>query len=370
MKRVAAVLLAVWWLATGVRAENGSYQKQYEASGASALSGLLDEETRRLFAENGVDPAEENWVDSLTVKGVFSHLLDLLRNGAKEPLTAGAKTVAVLLLAAAFTAFGGEEERYRSAGIAAVAAVAVVIGSAVWQTVSASVSAVRISASFLLGFVPIFIGVVALSGQTLTAAASGGMLLLAAEGVSTVCSFGVLPLMGGYLAVSIAGGVSPLLSESRLAETVKKISLWGLSLVSTVFLGVLGTQTALHAAADSVGIRTAKFFLGTSVPVAGQVLSEAVGTIAASVSLLRSSLGLYAVVALAAMLLPLVVELLLWRAVLLGCGTLARLFAQPKIDGLLQAVDGMLAFLLGAILLIGGLFVLSLIVVMTGGKSG
>jgi stage III sporulation protein AE len=137
------------------------------------------------------------------------------------------------------------------------------------------------------------------------------LLLGACEIISFLASFVVLPLMGGYLALSISSAVSPLVNRQGVVESVKKLSMWIMSLLSTLFIGVLGIQTAVNSAKDSVSLRTAKFILGTSVPVAGGVLSEAVSTISTSMGLLRSSIGIYGIVALGFILLPIVVEIIL-----------------------------------------------------------
>ena len=69
----------------------------------------------------------------------------------------------------------------------------------------------------------------------------------------------------------------------------------------------------VNSAADNLSMRTAKFIIGSAVPVAGGVLSEALGTLTASVSLLKSSVGIYGVVACVVIFLPLLTELFLWR---------------------------------------------------------
>ena len=73
-------------------------------------------------------------------------------------------------------------------------------------------------------------------------------------------------------------------------------------------------KPAVNSSADTLTAKTARFIIGSSVPVAGGVLSEALGTVTASVTLLKSSVGIYGAAACAAILLPLITELLMWRA--------------------------------------------------------
>lgn len=49
--------------------------------------------------------------------------------------------------------------------------------------------------------------------------------------------------------------------------------------------------------------------------------------------------------------------------------TLSNVFSLSKISGILRAVDSMLSLILGVVLMVGGMFVISLTVVVTVGKG-
>ena len=221
----------------------------------------------------------------------------------------------------------------------------------------------------MLSFIPVFAVITAASGAPVTSASMSALLLTAAQGVSYISSFAVAPLMGGYLAVSISGAVSPLLKKTEIASIIKRLSCFIMALVSTVFVGILGIQTAVNSSADSLTAKTAKFIIGSSVPVAGGVLSEALGTVTASMGLLKSSVGIYGAVACAAVILPLAAELLIWRGVLILASAAAELFSLSVISGILRAVDSVMSVLIGILLITGAMFVISLAIVVTAGKA-
>lgn len=363
MKKIIIFLILSLFFALPVSAEEDAYRRHYENIGADEIIEALDENVKEYMQNNGIDPRDSDWVNNITPENIFSHILKLLSGGIKAPLSSGGAIIGIILITAALTSFGADG-RFEAAVYAAVLAVCAIIADDIWQSVSAAVSAVKGSTTFMASFVPVFAVTVSLSGGAVTSASMSALLLFACEAVSFAASFAVLPLMGGYLALSVSSGVSPLISQSGVTETVKKVSMWILSLASTLFLGILSIQTVVNSAADSVTLRTAKFILGTSVPVAGSVLSEAVSTISSSVGLLRSSLGIYGVVALAVMFLPIIIELVLWRLALMLCGSVSSMFSLTKISGILKAVDSMLSVLIGIILLVGGMFIISLTVVV------
>ncbi|MBQ2934012.1 MAG: hypothetical protein IJE02_05335 [Clostridia bacterium] len=367
MKRIIVFIILLFVFAFPINADS-IYDTQYENIGADSIENGIDKQTLDFMQDNGIDAKNPGWVNNMTVSNVFSHIGQFVKNGAKTTVKSGVLIASVIFLAAALTAFG-TVPHFETAIYAATLTIGAVISGSIWQSISSAINALKGCSMFMTAFVPIFASVMALSGKTVTAPAMSALLLGAAEIVSVISSFTVLPLIGGYLALSVSSGVSPLINGAGIADSVKKISVWIISLFSTVFVGILGIQTAVNSAADSVTMRTAKFILGTSVPIAGSALGEAAATISASVGLLRSSIGMYGVVALVFILLPIIIELVLWRLVLMLNITLSETFSLPKITGILKSVDSMLALLIGIIMMIGGMFIISLTVVVTAGKA-
>lgn len=353
-------------LALPVSADD-NYTTQYNNVGADELYDSLDEQTQDFFNQYDIDPGNPDWVNQFTGENVFSHIWKTLTVEIKTPFKTGILIASVIFLTASLTAFG-ISSNFDTAIYTAALVIGALIASDIWQSVESSVVTIKSCSTFMLSFVPIFASILALSGKVVTAPAMSALLLGASEVVAFISSFTVLPLMGGYMALSIASGVSPLLKNSGIADGVKKLSFWIMSLFGTIFVGILSVQTAINSAADSVTLRTAKFILGTSVPVAGGVLSEAVSTISSSLGLLRSSIGIYGVVALAIMLLPTVLEIVLWRCALMINISLSELFSLSKVTGILRAVDSMLSVILGVILVVGGMFIISLSIVTTAGR--
>ena len=345
------------------------YAEQYKNSGAEDLEDSLPDSAKDYFSEHGIDPSDYNWVNSLSAESVFKHILTFITSGAKAPLNTGAVIIAIILISAALTSAEIKSSAMTAAIYASAAASAAVIAVPVSSVINTSVNALRGIGVFMLSFIPVFAVIVAASGATVTAASMSALLLAATETVSYISSFIVLPLMGGYLTLSLSSAVSPLIKKSGITETVKKLAFWIMAFISAVFVGILGIQTAVNSSADTLVSKTAKFIIGSSIPVAGGVLSEAMNTVTASMGLLKSSIGIYGALACAVTLLPLVIELLIWRAVLLISSSVSEIFSLGGIAGLLRAIDSMLSVLIGIILLVGAMFVISLAAVVTGVRT-
>lgn len=345
------------------------YKRQYHESGADTLGDSLPDYVREYLDEAGLNPEDLSDAGGFSAESAFSHIIGFFKSGLKAPLAGGAAITAIILVSAALASAELNGGAVKTATYAATAATAAAALQPIYTVIVSASSALKALSVFMLSFIPIFAAVAAASGATATAASMSGLLLGAAEALSYMASFTVLPLMSAYLAVSICTSVSPLMRRSGLAETIKKLAMWLIALASTVFAGISAIQTAISSAADTLTSKTARFIIGSSVPVAGGVLSEALGTVTASMSLLRSSVGIYGVAACALLLLPYIAEVLLWRAVLLVTAGLAELFSVPRIGGLLKAIDSVLSVLLGMLLTVGAMLIISLAAVVNVGKS-
>ena len=367
MKKIIFIIVFIFLFSFPAHSETAIDKELSEAIGTEDIKGSLDDNTADFLEQYGINPDSTDWVENLSAENVFKHITEFLKSGMKRPFKSGAALIGIILIASALTSLGTDSGRFAPALYAAILAGATIILGDMWQSITTTVSAIKGASVFMLGFVPSFAAVTALSGQTATSISMSSLLLFAAEGISSFASFMVLPLTGSYLSLCLSEGVSPLIKGAGVSSALKKLSNWAMSLITVLFTGILGIQTAINSTADSLGIKTAKFIVGTSVPVAGAALSEAASTIYSSMSLLKSTVGMYGVVAICVIMLPILCELLIWRLTLNTCLAVASMFEIPKFADFIKAVDTVISVLVGMLLLIVGMFIICLTIVVTAG---
>ncbi|MBQ6848294.1 MAG: hypothetical protein IJO62_05230 [Clostridia bacterium] len=342
-------------------------KNQAEIAGADKLNDALPESGKNYFDKNGITAGESEWIKNISLSQAIKELWSFIKKKITAPLTTSALIVAVILVSGAISL--NESSASSATALFAVTAVsAAVITAPILNVINNAVATMQSAAVFMTAFVPVFAVVIAVNGQAATSASMSGLLLGATQIVELIASHLVVPLMCGYLSVSVASGVTPLLSKTSFAESLKKLSFWIMSFVTTVFLGVLSIQTAINASADSITMRTAKFVIGSSVPMAGTVLSEALTTVTASLGMLKTSVAIYGVVACLVIFLPLLIELLLWRFSFNITALISDVMSSSLTSKLLRSIDAAVSVLIGIILLSMALFVISLSVVVSVGK--
>lgn len=365
MKRIIAVLLFMGIFCINVSAQD-PYKDQYELSGAEDIYEMLDENAREAVDRFDIDISDPDWVGKLTPKNIFRQIGEFIKTGAKTPLACGAGMLGVMILMAAAATFDSFKPFNDIASYVFVLISAAGILLPMFSLIESCGSAIKGISTLMLGFIPIYAGILTVGGQTATASGMSFLLLFAAEGVSNLASFVIVPLMSCYLGVSMVGSVMPVGGTNRLGEGIKKAAMWILSLSLTLFLGLLSIQTAVNKAADNLGLKAARFMIGSFIPVAGGALSESLTTLLGSVKLLKSSVAMFVVFGIAVTVLPVVIELLIWRVVLFGLDVAADLLGVRFKTDILRAADSVLSVLVGVMLFIAALFIISLAVISGG----
>lgn len=219
---------------------------------------------------------------------------------------------------------------------------------------------------FMLTFLPVFAGILIAAGSVTTASVSSGLLLAAAQGVSAVISNLVLPVISLFMSLSLASCVTDIKTDG-IISSIKKLCGWVLGISLGLFTGILGLQTVVSGAADTLSLKTVKFAAGTFLPVVGGSVSDALGTVISCLKLLRSSAGAYGVLGIAFVILPILLQLIVWRFVLLIGESAAQLFSAEKIAKLLSGTGFVASVLIGVALWTALLFIISLTVLIKAG---
>jgi stage III sporulation protein AE len=124
---------------------------------------------------------------------------------------------------------------------------------------------------------------------------------------------------------------------------------------------VLTLSSVVAASGDSIGTRTARFVLGSFVPVVGGALSEAFTTAQSCLNMVRSCTGVYAIIAVAVLFLPVMVRLICWYIAAGISSIIAALLGVDSIGRLMKSMGTAIGILLAMLLC----FMLILLVTFT-----
>ena len=234
----------------------------------------------------------------------------------QEPLRLFAKVCALLLLSALARSLCAED-----GGLTAVLDTVVTLsafslcGGTLLGLLEVLHQAVESSRVYLAAFIPVFASALTACGQPGAAAVYSGFFFAAATLVTHLLCQAAFPLIKVFLAMDATACVGGGLDLSGLAAVLRRWCRWILGFCATIFTALMTLQGTFAHSADSLALKTGKFLLGSSVPVVGRAVSDAMGGVLAGLRLLKGTVGFAAVAVVVALFAPVLIQCLLYGAV-------------------------------------------------------
>lgn len=159
----------------------------------------------------------------------------------------------------------------------------------------------------------------------------------------------LLPLIRGYLSVSICCAMFDNALIRGATRLTKWLAVTGMSLLCSVFCIYIGLTGLISASADAAAVKGAKTVIASALPVVGGILSDSAGTILAAAAIIKNSAGVFCLVSIcvicASPFAVLGAKLLAFKA----AAALASLGGSERYCGVLNSFGTVIAMLLGLV---------------------
>lgn len=327
----------------------------------SVLSGI-DDDTKALLEEFGLSNYSYEELYSISVSDIADLIFSIFKGCLKEPLECAIAVVSVSLICSA-----GSLCINKNNGITqyfemiSVIFISLLIFLKVTACISRTVTSVESLGVLMKLLVPVLAVLASVSGSPTLAISYNAMTVYIAEIITAVCRDFLTPLLITFSCVSVCLSVNSVIKSDSVLNMLKKCINMLLGLAGTIFTGVITMKDILAVGADKVSVKGIKFLIGSSVPVVGNALSEGLSSIIASVSLMKSTVGIIGVIIIIVIVLPVVCELLVWNFSLSFAGYCCEIFLQNKASSLLSSFRFTVSMLLSVLL-----FTTYILIVSTG----
>lgn len=342
-------------------------EEQLEISGANDLYNQLPDETEQLLRENGIEEMAPEQIINFSVGDFFGNLWTLIKREATLPLRILLTVLAIVLLCSLFQAFRAtiEESGYANVlSAVSVLAVCAVIMAPVIDCIVRAADTVKQCSNFILSFIPIFTGIVAASGKPITAAGYTTAMFGTVQVIAQIVSAVLIPLLGIFLALSLAGALNDRIHIGGIINTVRNIVIWTLGILLTIFVGMLTIKGLVAGSADTVATKTTKFLLGSFVPVVGGALGEALNSVQGCMGVIKTTVGSFGVIVCFLTFLPPLLTILLLMAALHLSAGIAEIMSVEKVGSILKAGASALSLIFGIILMFAMLLIISVTILL------
>lgn len=366
-KKITVIILVLFlfFMMFSATANAASYSDE-----VTEIFNGLDSQTQSLLKEIGADSADFDSMFSVTPQRVWSLIKKLITGSIEAPTKSAVRLVATVILVAIFECFSPDDERMKSIiGTAGTLLCVISVISPLSTAISSAVSSITISEKLMLALIPVLAAVITVTGNPTLAVGFQSVAFTAAQVISGISNGYIVPIVGAVMALDITGSVMPSFKLGGITNFIKKAVTAVLTFVSTLFVSFLGIKGALANAADTVASKGIKLVISSAVPVVGGALSEAYSGIIGSLVLVRSTIGIFGIAAVALINLPSCIQLIFWIFALKFSAAVGELFNQQSISELLKALASSLTLLNVVLLFNAVLFIIStaLILVIKAG---
>ena len=295
MRKILLLLPILLLLSSPVLAES-TVRQQAELYGADRLQSALDAEEQSLLAE--ISPT-----DSADFFGQLMKLLSNVLGSFGQDLRATAKTTALLaavLILCSFAENLQTDLSRHAVSLAGALAITAICTQDIHSMVGLAERTLDEISAFTSLLLPVMSSVLTASGAAGSASALYVGSALFMDVLLRVIRQLLIPLVYAYI---VLAAVECAVSQDRL-EKLRELIGWVIKTmlkgVMYLFTGYLAVTGIISGTADAAALKAAKAAISTALPVVGSIVSDAAGSILAGAAILKSTAGVFGLLALLA----------------------------------------------------------------------
>ncbi|MBE7047902.1 MAG: hypothetical protein E7393_00815 [Ruminococcaceae bacterium] len=185
-------------------------------------------------------------------------------------------------------------------------------------------------------------------------------LFIAMQSFIAICKSIMLPLIMVMTALSVVNTISNRFHITRLIDLTRQAVKWGLGLLLTIFVGILGMHSLSAGATVGIAGRTVRYALCNFIPLVGNVLAESAEAVIDSIRLLRSIVGVAGVLALLSLVCLPLIKIIATSVLYRFAAGITEPATDKRIVRLLMDISGNITLIFSILLMVTVMFVISI----------
>ena len=206
-------------------------------------------------------------------------------------------------------------------------------------------------------------------GSITEAGVATGGVMLAVTVIGRINTDIMAPVTSVLFTMSALSSVCTDVNLGGFTESVRKLLMRVWQITTLLFSFMIGTQTVIARSADTLATRTARFAIGSMIPVAGGIIAEAYNTLREGVAYLKSAAGIGGIVLILLILLWGIVPLIMYKAAFGITSYAAGMLKLDTTSKLLGEIKGVIDLIMAIVLYTSMMFVFAL-VLFTKSRGG
>lgn len=350
-----------------------SYDELKKQYNIDSITDELPDSAKKSLSDIGIDGVDFNSINDLTFDKIIGSVMNTAAEQSKTPLKIFATTIAIMLLYSILYSFKSSFENNSMQQVLSVCTTLCITCATVipvTEVITTGVDVIQTTAKFMLAFIPIITIIIAASGRAASSASYYSIMIFAGQGVSQLSANVIAPFLKIFLGISISSAISPSVNLSGIVQFISRLVKWLLGFVMTIFTAFLTIKQLISTGVDNVSTRAVRFTLTSLVPVVGSALSDAYRTVQSSVGLLKSGMGVFVIIAVAVLFLPMLLQCLCWMLTLSASKSVGEVLGLREPCFIFEAVNTVVTTVFAILLCIMSVFIISTALILMLGGAG
>lgn len=337
----------------------------------SQIEPYLSEDIKEFFSNEDIDIENITDLKNMDLGSLFRYIKDTVIEDISAPVRFMASIFILVFISSLITSLSSDivnKEFLNTFEIICVLTAVIKICEPIYDCFVSVCDFIRSAAEFMMVFVPVFSSAIMLSsGEALASGYNMTLFSLCTIIIEIAGNF-IIPVLSMCLALSIVDAVNPVISLRGILKSFNKIVTISIKIILSVFVGLISVQSILGNASDGIGNRAIKMLISNSIPVVGSALSEAYGTVRNSMAIFRSCIGIFGIVVIGLILLPIIIKVVIYRFTIMLSQTISELFDAKIFMRLFDNLDNVfsITFALLVSVIIIFIIAISIAIVFSG----
>ncbi len=364
MKRILIIIFSVLLLISCL-----SFSANATVPDFNTVWESTDEQTKEYLEDMGVDELTLEEIFELSPTRVIEFLIDIAFDGGVKIFRNITLIIVVLVITAIACSFLRESDKTEQVvNFVSTLIILSIVVAPISRMITDAVAGIKTSTIFVNAYLPVMTAIIIASKNPALAVTYNSFSLFLSSVISNVANSFLVPCISALLSFNILSSFSFENYRDRIVKAIRKMIVIILSLFSTVYTGLLTTQSILATSSDSVALKGIKFISGAFVPIVGGGVGDAISSVFSSFVIMKNTLGVFVIIVIILINLPVMVELLLWYFALNLCSIFSVMFNLNQITDIIDSLSSILSLLNTIMFFITFVLVISTGVIIMMGK--
>ena len=244
----------------------------------------------------------------------------------------------------------------------------ILIVTLIMKNFSDIINSVKTAVGDLAGFaytlIPLLTSLMVATGNITTSSMIEPILLSMVGFISAFITNVVIPLVLVATALGIVSKLSDEVHIAKLSKLINKGSVWVLTTVLAIFIGLASLESGLTSGVDDITKKAGKSIISASVPVVGGILGDAIDTIVGYSNIIKNATGLVGIVVVLCICLKPIISLTTLTIAYKLSSALCEPIAEKKVTELIEQMANTFKVLLAVMFTITVMIIIGLAIVI------